>query len=409
MVWAEVPNPRHEAEPPSHQHVAVEAPTGRYRVPTREIPWFLIRTPTLDPNWIIDVALSAIVKPTALIDASQFVDVDLTADVASVIDAELLTDVALTATSRQVYARAANSTLTGTLSATSAAAALADLSGAVTLSATTFPIASVVADFVIDLEVADALPSRNAFFTPEVTLEATAMKVITAIAEYTPDVALAASVLKVISNAANAGVDVAVTASVSKIASSQAPVQFDVTADAQVVKVASVTAEFVIDVEFGGSMIAPVYARAADFTLDADLSATNERITFSNSGIQKSANQLVPDSTWTRITGWAVRSGFPNTIIEGDGIRVPAGVAINWAYDVDLSTTPLDRNPSTRLVDGITPVPDSTYGHGNYQDPPKRSGTYVGTGEIIYLEVNLSGTTARRTVTTVTYVEITRV
>lgn len=59
--------------------------------------------------------------------------------------------------------------------------------------------------------------------------------------------------------------------------------------------------------EWDGSQWVPVYS------------------SWSDSGITKSGNQSLPKKVWTTVTGWAVRSGYPRTVITNNGIQVPAG------------------------------------------------------------------------------------
>lgn len=41
-------------------------------------------------------------------------------------------------------------------------------------------------------------------------------------------------------------------------------------------------------------------------------------------GMDKSGTQVVPLSTWTKITGWTVRSGYPSTVITSDTLAINA-------------------------------------------------------------------------------------
>lgn len=42
-------------------------------------------------------------------------------------------------------------------------------------------------------------------------------------------------------------------------------------------------------------------------------------------GIDKVSNVSIATNTWTTLTGWSVRSGYPDTVITSDGILLPAG------------------------------------------------------------------------------------
>src|SRR5699024_4334670 len=67
------------------------------------------------------------------------------------------------------------------------------------------------------------------------------------------------------------------------------------------------------------------FPRTANATGEGAATATAEGITWSDSGITKTGNQSIPEKTWTLITGWAARSGYPGTVITSNGIQVPAG------------------------------------------------------------------------------------
>src|SRR5699024_4676300 len=79
-------------------------------------------------------------------------------------------------------------------------------------------------------------------------------------------------------------------------------------------------------------------------------------VTFKDSGITKVGEQTIAEEVWETITGWTVRSGYPDTTIESDGIRVPAGT-----YTINAQTY-WDRVSSFRTcgvrvtLDG-TPIP----------------------------------------------------
>src|SRR5690606_34085227 len=51
-------------------------------------------------------------------------------------------------------------------------------------------------------------------------------------------------------------------------------------------------------------------------------------VPFVPAGIDKNGNQTISINTWTRLTNWSVRSGFPDTVIVDHGIMVPAGLSV---------------------------------------------------------------------------------
>lgn len=59
---------------------------------------------------------------------------------------------------------------------------------------------------------------------------------------------------------------------------------------------------------------------------------TVEALNFPPSGMNKSGNYTLPSTnTWHTVPTWAIRSGYPDTIIAGNGIEVPAGAEVTIA------------------------------------------------------------------------------
>lgn len=132
---------------------------------------------------------------------------------------------------------------------------------------------------------------------------------------------------------------------------------------------------------------------------------------FVSAGVQKSADQLLTStlSTWTLINDWAIRSGFPETIIESNGIRIPAGLTVNYTYLTTWSASgSAGTEKQSHLLLGSTEVSGSYLATPQYGTPSSVSGSFVGTGEIVTMEVRASGTTSATTITTGTYLEITK-
>ncbi|MGX6513237.1 hypothetical protein [Rhodococcus sp. SJ-2] len=50
---------------------------------------------------------------------------------------------------------------------------------------------------------------------------------------------------------------------------------------------------------------------------------------FSPSGMNKSGTQTITTNTWTPVTGWSIRSGYPDTVIVSNGVEVPDGVEVD--------------------------------------------------------------------------------
>lgn len=142
---------------------------------------------------------------------------------------------------------------------------------------------------------------------------------------------------------------------------------------------------------------------------------TVQAINFQNSGLTKSGTQEVASGStsspaWTLVTPWEARSGFAGTVIEDNGIRVPAGVTVDITYRVPFSAQP---GPSaytySRLTNDGVEIPGSVVYNSGYSDAPVLTLTgLVGTGGTVRVEAYGNSSTARRTVTAAAYVEITR-
>src|SRR5699024_666040 len=107
-----------------------------------------------------------------------------------------------------------------------------------------------------------------------------------------------------------------------------------------------------------------------------------EGVTFPDSGITKVGTQQLPLKTWTKVTGWTVRSGYPDTVIESNGIRVPAGTytisaqvtystpfpVYQFGVRVTLDGTPIPAlNPGTTTSATVTTTATVTVGEGLVQ------------------------------------------
>lgn len=123
-------------------------------------------------------------------------------------------------------------------------------------------------------------------------------------------------------------------------------------------------------------------------------------------GIDKSGSMSVTPSTWVRIITFVTRSGFPDTVIEDDGIRVPAGQTLNYVARVSFDTAPGTGNTSSgRVMNGSTVVESkSNSATGTVMD---FSGTLVGTGELVTLEGYATSTGGRGTINSNTFLTLT--
>lgn len=92
---------------------------------------------------------------------------------------------------------------------------------------------------------------------------------------------------------------------------------------------------------------------------------------FAPSGIDKNGNQTISINTWTRLTNWSVRSGFPDTVIVDDGIMVPAGLSVTVRGHVYFGGADgvFGGGLQGRIMVGATEVSAGTAG-GNSRDVP---------------------------------------
>ncbi len=83
-----------------------------------------------------------------------------------------------------------------------------------------------------------------------------------------------------------------------------------------------------------GAMPTPTHAAGRSLEVPAMtgigemLTPVVEALNFPPSGMDKSGNFPLPANAWTTIPSWAIRSGFPDTVIVSNGIEVPAGVEV---------------------------------------------------------------------------------
>ncbi|NIL74410.1 hypothetical protein [Rhodococcus sp. B10] len=149
----------------------------------------------------------------------------------------------------------------------------------------------------------------------------------------------------------------------------------------------------------------PVVEAAPSLQFDVAVS----QYVLANQGIDKSGNQILTTANvWTRLSPWAVRSGYPATgIVDGDGIRIPAGVVASYEYRLAVGSGAGTANSqSMRLVNGSTVVDSVTI--ANTSTTATRTGTFTGTGEVARLEASVTSTNSGRgTITASTYLVLT--
>jgi hypothetical protein len=73
-------------------------------------------------------------------------------------------------------------------------------------------------------------------------------------------------------------------------------------------------------------------------------------------GVDKSTTQSIGGDTWTTMTGWVVRSGFPRTVISGNGVAVNVASPVRLSTSLTLSGTPMYWSSTARILVNGTPV-----------------------------------------------------
>ncbi|RRQ26330.1 hypothetical protein DK926_18995 [Rhodococcus sp. Eu-32] len=365
----------------SRRRSVLPKPSHRLLTP-RDVPPLPTLRVVVAADMVVVVRSAAETRVTARVTAALVVDVVGSASARAdggrkEADADLAIVVSSAATAVARYRRTALSEVTVSTAAHAAAHARADLAVAVAAAGELFIRANV-----------DAVLSVNVTVTAE----------IVAIGGQIP---------------VDANLDIAVGQQASAVGRiyRDASLAVDVTATAERLIRMAASAVQSIAVSSAATVKVPVKA-----DLGVTVSATADaRLAFDNSGLTKNDTQEVASGTtaapaWTVVAPWVVRSGFATTIIEDNGIRVPAGVTVNITYRVPFSSQP---GPSaytySRLTNDGVEIPNSVVSNSGYSDAAALTLTgLVGTGGIVRVEAYGNSSTARRTVTAAAYIEIMR-
>ncbi|WP_148222533.1 hypothetical protein [Rhodococcus opacus] len=120
-------------------------------------------------------------------------------------------------------------------------------------------------------------------------------------------------------------------------------------------------------------------------------------------GMDKSGDFYFENFPWTKVPGWTVRSGYPNTVITSDGIVVSGSGAVTIRFRViRVSSTGLSDIPTRIMVNGVV------LGAVEYFDndtTEKTRNTTLNNGDVITMEVEDTGSSidTYNTLTTGTY------
>jgi hypothetical protein len=111
-------------------------------------------------------------------------------------------------------------------------------------------------------------------------------------------------------------------------------------------------------------------------------------------GINKSGSQSIASGTWTLVTGWVARSGYPDTVITSNGLEIPAGATVTLTGQTQHGTNSTG-NACRIIADGTvlaTSVSSNT-------STPTVSVTYTPTAtSLVQLQVFANGLTATRSI-----------
>ncbi|OZE98065.1 hypothetical protein [Rhodococcoides fascians] len=293
------------------------------------------------------------------------------------VDADLTFTVTVSAAVRVRYRRTAAVNVAVDASARATALARADLALAVTAAATQYARANVAAA----LNIASTVTAE-----------------IVAIGGSIP---------------VDAVLNLTVTPSATALARIYRAAAATVTVDATAERLIRMRAAAVQDVAIAATATVRVPVKA-DLNITVTPTAT-ARLAFDNSGMTKNGTQLVASTSssamaYTLLTPWSIRAGFGTTLIEDNGIRVPAGVTVNITYRVPFDAQPGPSNWTySRLTNDGVEIPGSVVYNTGYSTAGAITLTgLVGTGGIVRVEALGNGTASRRTVTADAFLEIIR-
>ncbi|WP_167328773.1 hypothetical protein [Rhodococcoides fascians] len=115
---------------------------------------------------------------------------------------------------------------------------------------------------------------------------------------------------------------------------------------------------------------------------------------FQPMGMNKSGGQSIASGSWTLVTNWVARSGYPDTVITSNGLEIPAGATVTLTGQTQHGTSSTG-NACRIIADGTvlaTSVSSST-------STPSVSVTYTASvTSLVQLQVFANGLTATRSI-----------
>ena len=132
-------------------------------------------------------------------------------------------------------------------------------------------------------------------------------------------------------------------------------------------------------ISVGSTDISKVYVGSTEATTVYLGSTKVWPVTKYSYGINKVGNVSIGTNVWTTLTGWSVRSDYPDTVITSDGLLLPAG--INVTVFAQNQRSAANAGNKVRLWDAVTSTVLSTgTSSGQY---PNISYNFTPTADVI--------------------------
>lgn len=121
-----------------------------------------------------------------------------------------------------------------------------------------------------------------------------------------------------------------------------------------------------------------------------------QAVTLTAAGMNKNGVQTLPDTNRHRVTGWTVRPGFPQTVLDGDRIRIiGTGLVVVLAH-VNFSGTSSSTVHSRWIVhNGVDVASQSASNQTNASLSPPTP-IQVADGDYIWVDAQTSSTSFDR-------------
>ena len=139
----------------------------------------------------------------------------------------------------------------------------------------------------------------------------------------------------------------------------------------------------------------PVHTRAVVAEVTPTATATGAAVTFVAMGVDKSGTQDPGRNTWTRVTGWTVRSGYPDTVESGGALIAEGTGATTITARVTFNTGAIFVERRARLmVNGSQVAINTQSGLSTVKDLGLSFPTTLHDGDQVWVEAYHAATTA---------------